>query len=212
MVGCDVPTSGNARCSSNGYECGDCIDNDYDGKTDYNVNAKGKVLGDPDCTSLTDNSESPPCTDTCATRGYNCGTWSICGTNTNCGSCNTGYYCNSIGQCVLSCTPESNTAFCTRLGKECGSVTANDNCGTPRTVNCGTCDTGESCSNGVCVASCTPESNTAFCTRLGKAQMVFVLEQEESRQIISHGGSLMEMQMMKVVTTMMEPFTEIHSL
>lgn len=34
---------------------------------------------------------------------------------------------------------ETDAAFCTRLGKDCGSVTANDNCGMPRTVNCGTC-------------------------------------------------------------------------
>lgn len=38
-----------------------------------------------------------------------------------------------------SCTPESNSTFCSRLGKNCGSVTASDNCGTPRTVTCGVC-------------------------------------------------------------------------
>src|SRR5256885_12276201 len=27
------------------------------------------------------------------------------------------------------CTPESNAAFCSRLAKNCGSLTANDNCG-----------------------------------------------------------------------------------
>jgi peptidoglycan/xylan/chitin deacetylase (PgdA/CDA1 family) len=48
-----------------------------------------------------------------------------------------------------SCTPESNTAFCSRLGKNCGSVTANDNCGTSRTVNpCGTCTSPQTCGGG----------------------------------------------------------------
>ena len=34
---------------------------------------------------------------------------------------------------ALTCTPESNAAFCSRLGKTCGSVTAADNCGVSRT-------------------------------------------------------------------------------
>lgn len=53
------------------------------------------------------------------------------------------------------CTPETNAAFCARLGKACGSVTANDNCGTSRTVSsCGSCSSGQTCSgSNVCVAS-----------------------------------------------------------
>ncbi len=39
-----------------------------------------------------------------------------------------------------SCAPESDPAFCTRLGRTCGSVTATDNCGSVRTIDdCGTC-------------------------------------------------------------------------
>jgi len=74
-----------------------------------------------------------------------------------------------------TCTAESNTAFCSRLGKNCGSVTANDNCGTSRTVSsCGTCTSPQTCAGGgtanVCGGStCTAESNTAFCSRLGKS-------------------------------------------
>jgi hypothetical protein len=72
-----------------------------------------------------------------------------------------------------TCTAESNTAFCSRLGKNCGSVTANDNCGTSRTVSsCGTCTSPATCGGAgtanVCGTACTPESNTAFCSRLGK--------------------------------------------
>jgi len=38
------------------------------------------------------------------------------------------------------CVPETDDAFCLRLGKTCGSVTANDNCGTSRTIySCGDC-------------------------------------------------------------------------
>jgi hypothetical protein len=55
---------------------------------------------------------------------------------------------------LTSCTPESNAAFCSRLGKNCGSVTGTDNCGDPRTVNpCGTCTSPQVCgASNVCQA------------------------------------------------------------
>jgi hypothetical protein len=54
-----------------------------------------------------------------------------------------------------TCIAETNAAFCSRLGKECGSVTAADNCGTVRTVAiCGTCSSG-TCTNNVCTSSGT---------------------------------------------------------
>jgi len=72
-----------------------------------------------------------------------------------------------------TCTPETDPAFCSRLGKNCGSVTAADNCGTNRTVSsCGTCTSPATCGGGgtanVCGSGCTAETNTAFCSRLGK--------------------------------------------
>lgn len=52
------------------------------------------------------------------------------------------------------CVPESDAALCARLGKNCGSVTAADNCGQQRPVaSCGTCTSG-SCIEGVCGAGC----------------------------------------------------------
>ncbi|HEA46494.1 MAG TPA: hypothetical protein ENH99_01810 [Candidatus Pacearchaeota archaeon] len=43
----------------------------------------------------------PPeeCTDTCSDYGYECGTWSVCGASTGCGTCNSGFECNATGQC-----------------------------------------------------------------------------------------------------------------
>jgi len=73
-----------------------------------------------------------------------------------------------------SCTPETNAAFCSRLGKNCGTVTGADNCGQTRTVSsCGSCTSPQTCGGAgtpnVCgTASCTPETNAAFCSRLGK--------------------------------------------
>ncbi|HEY0712256.1 MAG TPA: polysaccharide deacetylase family protein [Polyangia bacterium] len=62
------------------------------------------------------------------------------------------------------CTPESNSAFCARLAKNCGSVSGTDNCGVARTVaSCGTCTAPQTCGGGgtpnVCgggSSSCTP--------------------------------------------------------
>lgn len=61
----------------------------------------------------------------------------------------------------MTCMPESDTAFCARLGKNCESVTDNDNCGAPRTVtSCGTCGTSApACVGNVCKV---PECGTTF--------------------------------------------------
>jgi hypothetical protein len=44
-----------------------------------------------------------------------------------------------------SCTPESDTSLCSRLHRNCGGVTATDNCGALRTVTCGSCTAPLSC-------------------------------------------------------------------
>ncbi len=71
------------------------------------------------------------------------------------------YYCtegqtSSIAFDCSFCTAETNYAFCKRLNKKCGNVTANDNCGNSRTVaSCGTCSAGYVCdSAGLCTTSC----------------------------------------------------------
>jgi formylglycine-generating enzyme required for sulfatase activity len=69
------------------------------------------------------------------------------------------------------CTAESDTTFCTRLGKNCGMVSGTDNCGRARTVpSCGTCAAPFTCAaNGTAnVCECRAESDGALCTRLGK--------------------------------------------
>ena len=71
------------------------------------------------------------------------------------------------------CVADDDSTFCTRLGKNCGTVTADDNCGTRRTVaSCGVCSSffdtcGGSWVENVC--GCTSESDWAFCTRIGRA-------------------------------------------
>jgi len=50
------------------------------------------------------------------------------------------------------CVPESDRAFCLRRLSTCGSQTAVDNCGAPRTADCGTCSASSRCDHGGCVA------------------------------------------------------------
>jgi len=48
-----------------------------------------------------------------------------------------------------ACTAESDAAFCSRLGKNCGAVSGIDNCGTARSVaNCGACVAPGTCGGG----------------------------------------------------------------
>jgi hypothetical protein len=51
-----------------------------------------------------------------------------------------------------SCAAETDSAFCSRLGKNCGEVTDTDTCGTARTVSsCGICTVPKMCSiSNVC--------------------------------------------------------------
>ena len=116
---------GKGKCRSNGYECGNCIDDDGDELIDYKVNKKGKVTGDPDCTSLTDNTESS-CTPTCNSN-------SDCGTNGYVGSPYCGadgnayrdymiYTCYNPGECIASCDSQTNSyiwQFCNTNSTTC---------------------------------------------------------------------------------------------
>src|SRR5438445_8025832 len=100
---------------------------------------------------------------TCADKSLDCGqTDDGCGTSFDCGSCSAGKSCDAN---VCKCAPESDAVFCSRLGDDCGAVTAADNCGTSRTVvSCGSCPTPKACIANVC--SCTPQSDADFCTTL----------------------------------------------
>lgn len=73
----------------------------------------------------------------------------------------------SIATCSLpssNCAPESNTTFCSRLGKNCGSLISTDNCGATRKVDsCGTCISPQTCGGSatpnVCGGSATYTPN-----------------------------------------------------
>jgi hypothetical protein len=80
--------------------------------------------------------------DTCASLGYNCGTWSDgCGGTLNCGTCTLPAICDS-GLCSSGgCTPNCTKKFC-----------GDDGCG----GSCGTCTYPQTCVNYKCI-TCTPD-------------------------------------------------------
>lgn len=107
---------------------------------------------------------SPPETDSafCQANGFSCA--SVTATDNTgtlrtavCGPCQGGQVCRPSTasgwpsmQC-RQCNVESDAQFCNRLGKDCGSVTALDDCDVMRTANCGACSMPSICgSTNVC--------------------------------------------------------------
>ncbi|TXD37499.1 hypothetical protein FRC98_07340 [Lujinxingia vulgaris] len=109
--------------------------------------------------------------DLCELESAQCGPLTVtdnCGEERtlNCGGCTgTGESCTQDNQC--HCPPQSQESFCADNAAECGEVTAPNNCGDIRPINCGTCTgTGESCSlDNQCV--CNPLPDETFCTDEG---------------------------------------------
>jgi len=91
-----------------------------------------------------------PCTDTCSSLGYNCGTRTVCGVSTNCGDCPTGEYCNTVRNECVECVNDD----------ECpsGEVCDMDD-SSPTFLTCGECASdidclwgvGEICQNQNCI-------------------------------------------------------------
>lgn len=103
---------GKGKCTSNGFECGDCIDNDGDELIDYKINKKGKVTGDPDCSSRTDNTEAscfPACNSNpdCGTNGYVGDPY--CGVDGNSYRNYLVYTCYNPGECTAMCGNQTDS-------------------------------------------------------------------------------------------------------
>ena len=173
-----VPEANPTFCARLGKECGSVTGNDNCNKA--RIADCGECTAPESCGALTINQcDCRPETNGafCSRNGATCGELTAadnCGVErtTTCGSCNSQSQCGSVTPNVCGpkpCVPEADATFCTRLNKECGSVSANDNCGAPRTATCGTCNAPESC--GAVTANrcdCVAESNAVFCERQDK--------------------------------------------
>lgn len=65
-----------------------------------------------------------------------------------------------------ACVGEEATAFCARHSATCGTKTGRDNCGVPRTEECGECGAGTECTaSNTC--KCVPKTDADICADLG---------------------------------------------
>lgn len=131
----------------------------------------------PDAPDLVDDMPDLSCTPEenvlfCLRLGASCGSVTAldnCGAMRSvaeCGPC-TGEGESCVDNSCAACERESDPAFCLRLGKRCGLVSAADNCADAReNVDCGSCGAGEMCEDNQCV--CQPEDDMTYCGRLGK--------------------------------------------
>jgi len=152
-----------------------CDGSDLDGKTCAELLGAG-YTGNPACYKPGTPNECnydtsgcvAPCSDTCESLGYECGTQKICGKNVVCGNynggCQAGYSCQANGKCTKNpCVPET----CASLGRNCGTVS--DGCG--GTLTCGNynggCQTGYTCQTdrGFCVQN--PPENIKYVSKTG---------------------------------------------
>lgn len=67
------------------------------------------------------------------------------------------------------CEQESDLELCIRVGLTCAEATVEDNCGTMRSVNCGSCTQPATCGGGGTpnVCACSMETDEDFCARYG---------------------------------------------
>ncbi|HEY0710443.1 MAG TPA: hypothetical protein VGG33_26800, partial [Polyangia bacterium] len=90
---------------------------------------------------------------------YTC-TGNACATTCSSSSQCTGSNVCSGSSCVGPCVSESTSAFCKRLGRNCGTVSGTDNCGAFRWVSsCGSCSPPQYCNGGgqnVCGGNASP--------------------------------------------------------
>ena len=83
----------------------------------------------------------------------------------DCGACPDDQTCSASGACEpAECVPEEEEVLCG--ARECGPLEVTDRCGQERTVDCGGCEQGQTCSvDGQC--ACIPLSGPELCAQLG---------------------------------------------
>ena len=72
----------------------------------------------------------------------------------NCSTTQTATGTKTTGEC---CVPNFTQSDCNKYGATCGSYTNSCNA----SINCGTCPSGQTCSNGQCASTCTATCNSS---------------------------------------------------
>jgi hypothetical protein len=161
QCGC-TPKTQAQLCDAAGYVCGALQADDGCGHVSvYDCGSCGS--GDVCASGHCCNPPADP--QMCAGAGFQCGHTLIidrCGQSrpVDCGSCGGTNVCSmsDTGSACGPCVSEDDASFCARQGATCGSLSALDNCGAMRTVDCGGCDVGVTCgaSAGPNLCACLP--------------------------------------------------------
>lgn len=143
---CDAPrTEDCGTCAGGSCENNVCVKCSYEGDQSFcdRMAKKGKVCG-----AVSDK-------DNCLVRRtVHCGTKACLGFE----------YCDADTNTCKACVPETKDEFCARMataGLRCGTVSAPDNCGSPRTADCGDpcAASGKTCRDHVCLSPGVPAND-----------------------------------------------------
>lgn len=142
-----VPRDDVTLCADNGAVCGSIAVTDNCGAARM-IDCGGCSGGDVcDASNLCCDPQSRR--QFCVAAGAECGSYTgvdNCGQmrTEDCGGCmGATDTCNAMNLC--ECVPPSDAELCTDNGAACGAITVMDQCGTTRTVDCGSCGAGDVC-------------------------------------------------------------------
>ncbi len=168
---CGVPRCRPTTCEAVGAECGR-IGDGCGGALECGTCATGQTCGGGGTANVCGVAPPPPCQPTtCEALGATCGRMGDgCGGTLECGTCPTGQTCGGGGTanvCGAPPPPPCQPTTCAAAGASCGPLP--DGCG--RTLECGTCPTGQTCGGGgtanVCGAPPPPPCQPTTCAAAG---------------------------------------------
>jgi len=150
--GCVAYCPYGAQCGSDGCE-GNCGSGCNSGYSCINYKCVKSSSGSSGgggggSSSEEDGDETVPCTDTCLSLGYACGTRTICGSNIDCGNCTGGYSCAVNGTCIEGICSSHASFNCSG-----GDVYWWNSCGQIEEIRYD-CNSTQTCTNGQCVNNC----------------------------------------------------------
>lgn len=174
-----TPETNAAFCARNSAECGmfSGPDNCGDARTlDCGTCRGGECLTNNTCTECVPETDAEFCMMLNALCGPVAG-FDRCGNELDiesCGECEAPDVCNEVHRTCM-CPRISDQLLCQNNQAECGVLTATDDCGEVRTVDCGTCNPGGCNPDNTC-SSCQPESDAELCesanTSCGELEIV----------------------------------------
>lgn len=150
---CCTPQSDTDFCTDRGAQCGQVSGTDNCGvqRTDVNCGGCG---GGASCSGNTCHEDSNKCGD--SNDNDNDGLTDCADDDCDAQSCAGG---GALCYQQTCCEPEDDATLCSDAGAACGSISVTDSCGQSRSIDCGGCGGGTSCSSNSCIESNCDDGN-----------------------------------------------------